>query len=365
MFSHIYTQKRMNRMALSAPVISDKLFTLKLALDESEMLPILNSLFTKRLDTDIEARKIDIEIMRRRNKRCVIRYRVEAFDGQNQAPIDLRIIGKVFKQNRGERVFEMMRQLWESGFSRDAGDGLSIPEPLDFSTPLCMLFQEEVPGRPLKNLIKESPDPEHLKLLARVIAKLHQCPIIPNTPMTIQDHLLRCHPRYPTLALALPESETRIDYVIRKAEQAETLFGAVQHTPIHGDFHLGQVHLEDDRIWLIDFDAISYADPAADLGNLLVFMKAKTKKNPQVQNLIEAFLGEYFSIMDRSIADRIPIYEGLTHLRRACKCLRLQEEGWQRKATRMIEKSVACIDAVGIRRPPDSNHEMNGRNGSL
>jgi len=352
-------------MASSVPVISDKLFTLHTALDDGQMRPVLGSLFTERLDKDIAINKVDIEIIRRRNKRCVIRYRVEALESQDKAPIELRLIGKVFKQNRGERVFEMMRQLWHNGFCGEADDGLSIPEPLDFSAALCMLFQEEVPGQPLKKLMKHSHNLEHMKLLARVIAKLHQCPIVPDAPMTIQDHLLRCHPRHPTLALALPELETQINYIIRKAGKAEAAFGAIQQTPIHGDFHLGQVHIEGERIWLIDFDAINYADPAADLGNLLVFMQAKTKKNPRVQNLIEAFLHEYLSIMDRTIADRVPLYEGLTHLRRACKCLRLQEEGWQRRATRMIEKSVACIDAVTDSKPTHSNHKMNGPNGEF
>jgi Ser/Thr protein kinase RdoA (MazF antagonist) len=330
-----------------APVFRDKLFTLDIALDDQQMRDGFTSLVHHHLDENFEVRHIDSEVIRRRNQRCVIRYRVKTFDPQKQRQLVWRVIGKVYKANRGERVFELMQQLWANGFSRDAADGISIPEPLEFSSSLCLLFQEEVPGSPVKTLIRQSPNPVHLRQLARTLAKLHQCPLVPDEPMAIKDHLLRCHPRYTFLSLACPNLEAPIDYIVETAEKIGESFNGIKHAPIHGDFHLGQVHLENGNAWLIDFDALSYGDPAADLGNVLVFLKAKAKKNPKVGKLIDAFVDEYFSIMDQKIADRIPLYEGLTHLRRACKCLRLQEKGWQRRTKRMVELGVACIEGLG------------------
>ncbi len=80
--------------------------------------------------------------------------------------------------------------------------------------------------------------------------------------------------------------------------------------------------------------------------NLLVFLKGKIKRQPEMRELIDVFLDEYFSSMDPAIAQRIPLYEGLTHLRRACKCLRMQEEGWERRVKRMVEMGLACIDEM-------------------
>jgi hypothetical protein len=39
----------------------------------------------------------------------------------------------------------------------------------------------------------------------------------------------------------------------------------------------------------------------------------------------------------------VPIYEALTHLRRACKQLRLQPEGWRDKVRAMVERSLRKI----------------------
>lgn len=326
--------------------ISDKLYTLDLALDNHEMQEALTSLAHVHLGEQIEVRHVDIEVMRRRNQRCVIRYRAKAFDPQKRRLFDWRVIGKVYKASRGERVFASMVQLWEDGFHRNAPDGISIPEPLDFSSSLCMLFQEEVPGFPMKTLIKQSSEPAFTRRLARTLAKLHQSPVVLDAPMTVRDHLRRCHPSYQFLTLACPELSAKIEYIVDNAFRIEEFWGEIQFTPIHGDFHLGQVHLENGHTWLIDFDALGYGDPASDLGNLLVFLQGKARQVPNIAELIQVFLDEYFSVMDRDISRRIPLYEALTHLRRACKCLRLQESGWQRKVKRAIAQGVTCIDHV-------------------
>jgi aminoglycoside phosphotransferase (APT) family kinase protein len=239
-----------------------------------------------------------------------------------------------------------MRKLWACGFARDAQDHISIPEPLHFSSSLCMLFQEEVGGVPVKNILRQSPQPEHLRQVARTIAKLHQSPLVPGKPFTVKDHLTRCHPRHEFLSLASPKLAPMVEALIRGAHEVERSFGNYKMTALHGDFHLGQIHLENENVWLIDFDALSYGDPASDLGNLLVFLKGKIKRQPEMRELIEVFLQEYFSIIEPAVAHRIPLYEGLTHLRRACKCLRLQEEGWERRVKRMVEMGMACIEEM-------------------
>ena len=327
-------------------VYNDKLYTLDIALDSQRMSHAFGSLAREYFGENVEVRNVGIEVIRRRNQRCVIRYIVEAVDPATQWRHDWRVIGKVYKANRGERVYEAMQELWEKGFSREAKDHVSIPEPLDFSSSLCMLFQEEVPGLPVKTWLKKSPEPIYLRQFARTLSKLHRCPLIPDKPFRMKDHLTRCHPTHQFLSLACPELAPKVDYIVDSAYKIEAGFDEKNFTAVHGDFHMGQVHLEDGKAWMIDFDALSYGDPASDLGNILVFLRGKSKTIPHVNQLIDAFLEEYFLEMDREIARRIPLYEGLTHLRRACKVLRLQDDGWQRRIKRMLDYGVACIEEM-------------------
>ncbi len=117
---------------------------------------------------------------------------------------------------------------------------------------------------------------------------------------------------------------------------------------IHGDFHLSQMMIEGDQSWLLDFDPLSFGDPAADLGNLLVLLKGKSRKWGNTPLLIDAFLEEYFKLMPDKIALRIPLYESMTYLRRACKKLRFQKPGWQQSVHKLIPQGVACIQQAQV-----------------
>lgn len=343
------------------PVIHDKLFTLDRALDPGEMLEMLRQLALAHLPPGHEIRDLHIEVMRRRNQRCVIRYVLTVTDLRSGRTRPWRLVGKVYKANRGERVFDLMKRLWRNGFSRDFNDGIGMPEPIAFSSQLCLLLQEEVPGVPIKNLLKrDDATPALMRLLARTLAKLHRTPIQHGAPYTIDDHLLRCHPRYPFLCLAYPEIAPQIEAIVQQAKEITALNGDTTLAPIHGDFHLGQVHIEDGRAWLIDYDALCIADPAADIGNLLVFLKGKARRDPRMLLFIEAFLDEYYRLMGEEIAVRVPIYEALTHVRRACKCLRYQQDGWRRKVAKMIDQGVKAISDV----PLVTSISISGQNGT-
>ena len=139
--------------------------------------------------------------------------------------------------------------------------------------------------------------------MARTLAKLHQCTFIPSRLFRVREHLLRCHPAHEFLLLACPELASSIEYIARRAFEIEAALGDLKLAPVHADFHLGQVLLENSHTWLIDFDVLSYGDPASDLGNLLVFLKSKAETNPEIEELVRAFFEEYFSIMDRKIAE--------------------------------------------------------------
>jgi phosphotransferase family enzyme len=338
------------RVAL-LPELPDTLAGPRAAMDPEQVKMILVPLLKHYLGP-LQVNSVNIEVLQSKNSRCLLRYELQAFAPTLAMEMRRSVIGKVVRPGLGEHVFANMRQLWAHGFARGAKDGISMPEPLGFVRSWHLLVQEEVPGTPVKELVKQSPQPEHFRQLARVLAKLHTCRIVPTKTFTVRDHLLRCHPEHELLAMACPQLAPSIEYLVEKAYQIEAKLGAVPYTPIHGDFDLEQVHLQNGYAWLMDFDAVCYADPAADLGSVLVSLKGTAGSHPEIKALTEAFLAEYFSRVDRAIAARVPLYEALSHLRRACKCLRFHEEGWERAVARMVEAGVASInemEVMGIR----------------
>lgn len=312
------------------------------------MSEIITPIMQARFGDDVNITHIESEVLRKRTKRVVLRYHIQAQGAGRRESLSWRIIGKAFTRGSGERGYTNMELLWQHGFSADAADGIRIPEPIAYLPELQLFFQEEVPVPPVKYLVKEAPQKAHFQQLARALAKLHRCPAALEETFGVKNHLLRCHPKHEFLSLACGKLTPLIDFIVEQAYKIEENLGDIPQALLHGDFHLGQVHLEPGRTWLIDFDTLSYGDPASDVGNLLVFLKDKARRKPYMYELIGVFLDEYYAIMGPEVAERVPLYEGLTHLRRACKCLRLQDPQWEEKAAAMVEKGAAAIG--GLRR---------------
>lgn len=332
-----------------------RLRTLELALDPEHMRGVFQQRGA-RYTGGAAITGVEIAIFRRHVNRCVVRYRLARAGADT-----LGVIGKVQDAGVGLGVLEMMRELWRHGFARDAEDGLTMPEPYEYLDSHALLLQEEVGGTPGRLMIRQSPGPGPMRVAARALAKLHRCGIPAREVRGVREHLRRCHPRHEFLTLALPELKATIESVVDRALAIESRLGDVPITPVHGDFHLGQLHLDGERAWLVDFDAMGWADPASDLGNLLAFLKDKAKRDASIDALIAAFLDEYDARCP-GVSARAPLYEAITYLRRACKALRLQDDGWRDKASRMVRSAEAAIERMEQAFPPAhaNGHGTNG-----
>lgn len=317
----------------------DRLETLPMALDVAHMRPLLAERAPVALGPRFAIRDLGIDVYRRHGNRCVIRYHARGASPGNGAG-EWRVIGKVLPPGVGVELDANMRSLWSHGFQRGAADGIGIPEPIAFLPELSMHLQEDVGGVSVRNLVKRGLEEPHFRIAARALAKLHRCDLPRGSAVRgVDAHLLRCHPRHPFLGLAFPELAATVDDIVARARALERRLAGFTVTPVHGDFHLGQVHVDGDRAWLVDLDALGFADPASDLGNVLVFLEDKIRRDPAMAGMVSAFRDEYGAHAASDTWDRVPLYEALTHLRRACKQLRVQQPGWRDKVKTMVERS--------------------------
>ena len=320
----------------------DRLATLPLALDPEHMMPVLAARAPATNGAGFAIAGLEVDIYRRHGNRCVIRYRAHgalAGDGVSE----WRVIGKVLPPGAGAALDANMRALWSHGFHRGAADGIAIPEPIAYLPELSMHLQEDVGGTSIRNLVKRDPAAADFRVAAQTLAKLHACDLPPGPARGVDALMLRCHPRHPFLGLAFPELAAVVDDIVERARTLERRGAPFPVTPVHGDFHLGQVHVHGDRAWLVDLDALGFADPASDLGNVLVFLEDKMRREPLLTEMVAAFRDEYSTRAPFDPWARVPMYEALTHLRRACKQLRLQQPGWREKVHAMVARSLRKI----------------------
>ena len=157
------------------------------ALDYVYMRTALQAVIQDRCGTAVAVHGMTIEP----DGRSLIRYRVETYETGIPRQPPWRIIGKVYATSAaGQRSFDAMRQLWDRGFAQQAPAQVRIPEPYTYLPNLRLLLMEAVPGRSLKTLLKKKlAGPEHMRLLAAAMAKLHRFPLRLGAPFTIEDHL--------------------------------------------------------------------------------------------------------------------------------------------------------------------------------
>jgi len=270
--------------------------------------------------------------------------------GDKMPPISWPVVAKAFVHRKDlTRSFNLMRLLWENGFSYNAEDDIRIAEPLFMARDINLLFMEVVPGIKVRKFIKRGLDSTaYMRRFARTLAKLHQCEFAPNRKITLQNQLREKQREHCQLIASFPKLRKSIQSIVETSQNIAGNFVTDIHVPVHMDYNLGHVLIDGERSWLIDYDDIRHGDPAWDVGKVLTFT-ILNNENPAVSNgkeLREAFKEEYFSIMDKTIAVRVPLYKAYYLLSRACKYQRTEEPSRLAKIEDLVKRAVSHVEQM-------------------
>jgi hypothetical protein len=181
--------------------------------------------------------------------------------------LPLSVIGKAYRAGGGEEAWRLLGRLRELGFDDPA---FQVPAPFGWDPVRLLLAQEAAPPRTLHALVENGAFDEvcDLRRVGRWLARLHATEDL-GLPTLAQDFEQRKLREYGTaLARVLPSWEARItalvqDTIVRIAESAEPVVAT------HGDFQAKNVHLDRDRVVVIDFDRAAMAPAARDLGHFI------------------------------------------------------------------------------------------------
>ena len=336
--------------------------TIKEARDPLYMRQLLHELVQERFGTSFSIH--DIIILPHKNRQHLLHYEVIICEEDKLWPTPWRIVAKLYEDPEiGQRCFNTMRQLRNHNFLHRSPTWVRVPEAYAYISDLELLLMEEIPGKPMKKLVrKRIAGIEHMYLFSAAIVKLHRFPSFFEKPFGVTDHLkARCHSLEGPMADAFPEMGGDIRRIVETAKKMEAEAGIKVFTLAHGDCHLAQVHMDDD-LWILDIDPVHYGDPAYDIAMILFNLKQMekaTQESTYIRSLRDAFVSYYFSEMDWEIASRVAMQEALIHLKRACKRFRWQDEdGWQDTVRIQIGQSIACLQAMEQLPKPRSVSDM-------
>ena len=261
----------------------------------------------------------------------------------SSAPI-LQLIGKFYPDEAGYRNYRLLKRLRKVLEKNPRPPVLAVPHVLFYDPRVRLLLQQKVNGVAYRQLALQDNAERHFHLAGKALTCLHSLRLSFGAKKLMPQHLRELiHPHPFELAEHLPVFRLQLENLVKSLQQKEKEWiDEMDHSPLHRDFHLGQLFLQKNCICLIDWDLFAKGDPALDVGNFLVYLETHLPAKSGAFGA--AFLKGYLSNHSSNILKRVPLYKALTYLRLASKGYRLS--GDSRKVGEMLQKGEECLREV-------------------
>ncbi len=297
---------------------------------DDQLLPLLDlatrrdlagELFLRYLEPDAGdefASVTDMEILKYRpGHRCVLAYEMSPRnpDGDPQ-----KIIGKIFRDERGKEQFRIQRDLWAGGFQEDSADQITVARPLAYIREMQMFVQERVQGATLDAYLDAEGFEEKTRSSAAALAKLHACPVRPSQAYILKAELGNLDRWGAELSALRPELAAKFASLLDQLKAFAGRLPSVDLAPVHRDFYYGQILFSDPRVTIIDFDLLAMGDPVIDVANFaahIQFLAIQYLSDPNgLDRVADAFVAEYLSRRPlEGFRARFQFYEAATFFR--------------------------------------------------
>jgi len=247
-------------------------------------------------------------------KRAVLAYTLSGHGDQH-----LRIVGKLYRDDRGARAFELLWAVWQAARSTARGR-LELPEPIAYLPELGMVVQGAVAGRPLAHFGPADDWHGAIRQVAEALAAFHDLDVRELAPRPLADHVRRtCHPGPQVLTNWYPELAVLIQRALESVQPGDDPARAPRGAA-HGDLGVSQVFVGRVGSAFVDLDSTCLAPPALDLGRLIVSLRSRL--GTRACRLEVELLERYRAARPGASLTGIERYVALAYLRRACATLR-------------------------------------------
>jgi hypothetical protein len=299
-----------------------------------------------------------------RQHRATLRYHVTGRAADAATSQNMIVYGKLTGDGSGALAGPISAALREQVQHGSTGYRFNVPRVLAWRPELQLSLLEAIPGEgligdALKALLRDKPIApgavsieEMIEACARIAATLHTSGIQLGRRRTFDDELASLRkelgyvqPISPDLGARLAAWLEQIASVAARSEPLPLCFN-------HGDFTYGQILFDGAMSGLVDFDSVSQAEPALDLGQFLTYLQVgslKSKLTPAatqslIDRLSQHFLDTYLSLTGSpaggpaQLLTRVSIYKTLSLFRRSLR-------SWQKFKPGRIESALALLEA--------------------
>jgi len=264
------------------------------------------------------------------DRRATLRLTVLAREDQTGQQAQQRFFAKVYRDEReAEQAFEVVRNLWDRAGA--GGPGFTVARPITYLCRLRALFQNEVPGPSLEDVLlrEENPIPQ-VRQAARALVVLHLSDVPAPRRRSRANQLARLEDVRNLLRSAHPHLRRDIDEIVG------AVVGGLEEVPLvptHGELRAEHILLDGDRLTLLDLDKFVSADPMRDVASFLVNVGMPRppflRPNDRDRTIMMSFVDEYFAHAPEDWGAGLPSHYAIAALSRAAASYRKQERDWE------------------------------------
>jgi ATP-binding cassette subfamily B protein/subfamily B ATP-binding cassette protein MsbA len=285
-----------------------------------------------------------IEPMRYRTELgAVLRYTLDAREVPTARSETIRCYLKVYRNQRGEDSFRLLRSLWES-----AGNGqktYSVVEPIAYSVPLRTLVLKEARGTSLQQALLGRMDPiRAVRAVARAVAAFNQEDLRVTRRHSLADQLDDVRRASSLLEWACPRARSEIRAI---TDAVGAGLEEVRPVPIHRDLKPDHIFLEGDHVTFIDLDSVVLGDPVRDPAHLFAHIVGRvgldSMTSQQARAASTAFVEEYFAHVPNPWRERFPLHCAGALIEVAAGIFKRQEPRWREKVEAAIEAAEQAM----------------------
>jgi hypothetical protein len=231
----------------------------------NRLRPVVHALLREPVELDVRG----VRILRHKpRRRCLLEFDlwIERRCGLVEA---MPLLGKVGAKRLDERSYQVQTWLWNNGFSADAPDGISVPEPVGQLPELRMWLQRRAAGVSPLTILASAAGLDVARRITETGRKIHSAGFEPDRVHRMEDELRILEERLRTLARREPHRARRLENVFTGCQRIAATIEEPPPSFIHRDFYHDQLILQADRLHAVDFDLACAGDPALDMGNFL------------------------------------------------------------------------------------------------
>jgi aminoglycoside phosphotransferase len=227
---------------------------------------------------------------------CSVRAELAIQHNRSERCHNFVVYGKTSYNRSGQKVLQLMRQLWETPACRE--QQLNIPQPLLYLPQLQMLWQVGVPGTTLSELLdQQTLFIESVVNVAGQLARLHQLPLTDAPRMELENQQLALQKVGKLIFKFNAPARDQITQLIVELTTASPSMQSNHLATLHGDLHLKNILVDVNRVYLIDLDNLCVGSPLQDIGSFIaVILNLKllgSMPAQQAEQTIKAFLQSY------------------------------------------------------------------------